>query len=43
MLETEVKSLERRLVRRDNEIIKQERELHKLRVSFRNEGQMFIS
>ncbi|XP_023345657.1 uncharacterized protein LOC111714727, partial [Eurytemora carolleeae] len=31
MLETEVKSLQRRLVRRDNEIIKQERELHKLR------------
>jgi len=31
MLEAEVRSLQRRLVRRDNEILKQERELHKLR------------
>ena len=38
MLETEVKSLQRRLVRRDNEIIKQERELHKLRVGSINSG-----
>ena len=33
MLEAEIRSLQRRLVRRDNEILKQERELHKLRVS----------
>ena len=32
MLEAEIRSLQRRLVRRDNEILKQERELHKLRV-----------
>lgn len=31
MLEAEVRSLQRRMVRRDNEIVKQERELHKLR------------
>lgn len=31
MLEAEVRSLQRRMVRRDNEILKQERELHKLR------------
>merc|ERR1719471_2324529 len=31
MLEAEIRSLQRRLVRRDNEILKQERELHKLR------------
>ena len=35
MLEAEIRSLQRRLVRRDNEILKQERELHKLRVSRR--------
>ena len=33
MLEAEVRSLQRRMLRRDNEILKQERELHKLRVS----------
>ena len=33
MLEAEIRSLQRRLVRRDNDILKQERELHKLRVS----------
>ena len=32
MLEAEIRSLQRRLVRRDNDILKQERELHKLRV-----------
>jgi len=32
MLEAEIRSLQRRLVRRDNEILKQERELHKLRI-----------
>lgn len=31
MLEAEIRSLQRRLVRRDNDILKQERELHKLR------------
>jgi cGMP-dependent protein kinase len=31
MLEAEVRSLQRRMLRRDNEILKQERELHKLR------------
>ncbi len=35
MLEAELRSLQRRLARRDNEILKQERELHKLRVSSR--------
>ena len=38
MLEAEIRSLQRRLVRRDNEILKQERELHKLRV--RDLGQL---
>jgi hypothetical protein len=33
VLEAELRSLQRRLARRDNEILKQERELHKLRVS----------
>jgi hypothetical protein len=32
VLEAELRSLQRRLARRDNEILKQERELHKLRV-----------
>ena len=32
MLEAEVRTLQRKLQRRDHEIIKQERELHKLRV-----------
>ena len=32
MLEAEIRSMQRRLARRDNEILKQERELHKLRV-----------
>ncbi len=36
MLEAEVRSLQRRMLRRDNEILKQERELHKLRVSSLN-------
>ena len=32
ILEAEVRTLQRKLARRDNEILKQERELHKLRV-----------
>ena len=31
--ETEIRTLQRKLARRDNEILRQERELHKLRVS----------
>ena len=31
-LEAEVRTLQRKLARRDNEIVRQERELHKLRV-----------
>ena len=30
--ETEIRTLQRKLARRDNEIIRQQRELHKLRV-----------
>ena len=30
--ETEIRTLQRKLARRDNEILRQERELHKLRV-----------
>ena len=32
VLEAEVRALQRKLARRDNEILRQERELHKLRV-----------
>jgi hypothetical protein len=40
VLEAEIRSMQRRLARRDNEILKQERELHKLRVrdSYTNSG-----
>ena len=31
-LEAEIRTLQRKLARRDNEILRQERELHKLRV-----------
>ena len=33
LLEAEVRSLQRKLMKRDGQILKQERELHKLRVS----------
>lgn len=33
LLEAEVRSLQRKLIKRDGQILKQERELHKLRVS----------
>ena len=36
MLEAEVRTLQRMLLRRDNDVIKMERELHKLRVSQNN-------
>ena len=35
--ETEIRTLQRKLARRDNEILRQERELHKLRVSLNDQ------
>ena len=36
--EAEIRSLQRKLTKRDAEILRQERELHKLRVSARNDS-----
>ena len=36
LLEAEVRSLQRKLLKRDGQILKQERELHKLRVMYDN-------
>ena len=43
ILEAEVRTLQRKLARRDNEILKQERELHKLRVHYRIFLQNFLT
>ena len=39
LLEAEVRSLQRKLIKRDAQILKQDRELHKLRVIFNVECQ----